>query len=188
MFVMDTATTRARVAALRAEGRSYREICSELGLSKATVAYHARRIGTPVDEKAARRYDWPAIQRAYDGGLTVRQCADRFGFCLASWHAAVNRGAVEARPTRLTLDELLIDGRRGTNRRDLKLRLIEAGLKEDKCEGCGLVEWQGERLRPQLHHVNGEKYDNRLENLQLLCPNCHALTPNWGGRNRKRSG
>jgi DNA-binding CsgD family transcriptional regulator len=75
---------RERIRELRDQGLSYKEIGDELGLTKPTVAYHVRRLGVPADEKASRRYDWKAIQAAYDSGLTVRQCAARFGFCLAS--------------------------------------------------------------------------------------------------------
>ena len=61
----------------------------------------------------------------------------------------------------------------------LKKRLIEAGLKEHKCEICGNTgEWQGKRLTLQVHHINGNHRDNRIENLQILCPNCHSQTNN----------
>lgn len=66
----------------------------------------------------------------------------------------------------------------------LKTRLIKAGLKEDKCEVCGL---EGGDVVLELHHINGDHYDNRLENLQVLCPNCHSKTDNFRGRNSKRS-
>lgn len=62
----------------------------------------------------------------------------------------------------------------------LKKRLINEGLKENKCECCGICE---ENLVLELHHINGNHYDNRLENLQILCPNCHSKTNNFRGRN-----
>ncbi|MGH2920060.1 MAG: HNH endonuclease signature motif containing protein [Solirubrobacteraceae bacterium] len=60
---------------------------------------------------------------------------------------------------------------------------MKAGLKEERCESCGLAEWRGQSLRVTLHHINGDGYDNRLENLAFLCPNCHSQTPNFSGRN-----
>lgn len=63
----------------------------------------------------------------------------------------------------------------------LRERLINAGLKENKCEICG----HSENL--ELHHINGDHYDNRLENLQILCPNCHAKTDNFRGRNSNKN-
>jgi 5-methylcytosine-specific restriction endonuclease McrA len=63
---------------------------------------------------------------------------------------------------------------------------VAAGLKDERCERCGLTDWRGQPLSLALHHVNGDGADNRLENLQLLCPNCHSQTPNFAGRNRGR--
>lgn len=67
----------------------------------------------------------------------------------------------------------------------LKLLLWENGLKEKKCEQCSLSEWQGVPIPLELDHINGTKHDNRIENLRVLCPNCHALTPTYRGKNKK---
>ena len=50
------------------------------------------------------------------------------------------------------------------------------------CEQCGLSEWLGQDIPLEIHHINGINTDNRLDNLILLCPNCHALTDNYRGR------
>ena len=65
----------------------------------------------------------------------------------------------------------------------LKIRLLKEGIKEHKCEKCGNSKWLGQEIPLELHHINGDNLDNRLENLQLLCPNCHALTDNYRGHN-----
>ena len=177
--------TQRRVKALLDEGRSNAEVAQALSLSKSTVSYHARMLGVPADELFARRVDWSRVQRAHDAGLSVRACAETFGFHKGSWHKAVQRGDIVPRDWRIPLAELLVTGRK-TNRGHLKSRLITAGLKENRCEECGLTEWRGRPFNMQLHHINGDGADNRLENLSLLCANCHAQTDTWGGRNTPR--
>lgn len=58
-------------------------------------------------------------------------------------------------------------------------------LRGRKCECCGLDKWLDEPINLEIHHLNGIRTDNRLENLQLLCPNCHSYTGNWRGRKPK---
>lgn len=60
-------------------------------------------------------------------------------------------------------------------------------LRGHRCENCNLEKWQNEIIPLEIHHIDGDKLNNELENLQLLCPNCHALTNNWRGKNIKRT-
>jgi hypothetical protein len=60
----------------------------------------------------------------------------------------------------------------------LRKKLIEDGLKPDKCEKCGLNEWLGQKIPLELHHKDGNRFNNDITNLEINCPNCHSLTPN----------
>ena len=59
----------------------------------------------------------------------------------------------------------------------LKEKLLIDGLKERRCEKCGLDSWLNGPIPLELHHKDGNHYNNAFENLQILCPNCHALEP-----------
>lgn len=58
-------------------------------------------------------------------------------------------------------------------------------LRGWKCENCGLTEWQGQKAPLEVHHIDGDELNSVLGNLQVLCPNCHALTNNYKGKNQK---
>lgn len=79
------------------------------------------------------------------------------------------------------ISDILIENSGWSSHR-LKLRLFKEGVKEKVCERCKRTEWEGFEIPLELHHKNGNHYDNRLENLEILCPNCHALTDNYSGR------
>ena len=86
----------------------------------------------------------------------------------------------------LPLEEILVENKSYNSSR-LKTRLIRSGLKEDKCELCGCKnEWNGKPLILQLDHINGNHYDNRLENLRILCPNCHSQTETFSNKRDRR--
>lgn len=82
------------------------------------------------------------------------------------------------------LEEILIEKSTYTNTFRLKRRLLKAGLLLNKCYICSINEWLGKKLVLQLDHMNGDHFDNRIENLRLLCPNCHSQTETFAGKNK----
>jgi len=78
----------------------------------------------------------------------------------------------------IPLSEILVENSTYTNIARLKIRLLREGILEAKCyaKDCGLIQWKGKAISLQLNHINGYKHDHRIENLRLLCPNCHSQT------------
>lgn len=136
-----------------------------------------------VQADQRKRYDWAKVQAYYDECHSYRECRQRFGFSAAAWEKARKRGEIRARPLGMPLEELQL---RGVSRYNVKVRLLRAGLLKNECAVCGLIEWRGVPLSLHIDHVNGVKDDHRLENLRMLCPNCHSQTPTYGGKNAKR--
>lgn len=80
----------------------------------------------------------------------------------------------------------ILDGKYpGYSTSHLHNKLIKEGIKEYKCEKCGNSEWFGQRLPIELHHIDGNHNNNRLENLIFLCPNCHSITDNFKSKKMK---
>lgn len=72
------------------------------------------------------------------------------------------------------LNEIFISNS-GWSSHNIRLKLFKENIKEKKCEQCGRTTWEGVDIPLELHHINGIHTDNRLSNLKILCPNCHAL-------------
>ena len=156
-----------------------------------------RRTWSDDDLRAAvaDNMSYAAVLRALgytpSGGMHryIRSCINELGVDTSHFHGqAWSRGrrfGPGSRPV-TPLEDILVRNSTYRSTASLRKRLIKAGLKQNRCELCGLSEWMGQPLPLALDHINGDPTDNRLENLRIVCPNCHALTDTWCARNRKR--
>tara|TARA_B100000768_G_C11133253_1_gene312730 strand:- start:299 stop:730 length:432 start_codon:yes stop_codon:yes gene_type:complete len=65
----------------------------------------------------------------------------------------------------------------------LRIRLIKEGIKEHECESCGIKDWNNNPISLELDHIDGDRTNHSLDNLRILCPNCHSQTSTYRGRN-----
>ena len=101
----------------------------------------------------------------------MTECMHVFGFSRNAWWDAIRRGVIIPRPRLEPIENVLSRGRKRT-RHHVKLRLLSAGLKEERCEWCGLSEWRGSPLAFELHHINASAMRWRAA----------ARSPRWGTR------
>ncbi len=96
------------------------------------------------------------------------------------------RPGVRGPNQRYTLDTIFCE--HSTFQRSALLKVIlREGYRERRCESCHRNTWLGKLITIEVDHINGVNDDHRLENLRLLCPNCHSLTPTWRGRANRGS-
>lgn len=87
---------------------------------------------------------------------------------------------------KMSLSEILVKDSTYRTTSRIKKRMIKEGMFEEKCYKCGITEWLGMPAPLELEHINGINTDHRKENLTLLCPNCHAQTETYRGKNKKK--
>ena len=150
-----------------------------------------------------RRYDEAQVREAVASSASLSQALTKLGlrpaggnhrtlkklieqYGIATAHLDPNWSLrAQRRRTAIPLAEILTECS-DYHRGHLKRRLYEAGLKERKCELCGLGEnWRGGHMALILDHINGVANDNRLENLRIVCPNCAATLETHCGRKNK---
>jgi len=119
---------------------------------------------------------------------TVKQRIKQFNLDTKHWQDGRKRQGwakgkkFPNRPKTPLKDILVSDSSYQSNK--LRKRLIKENIFEERCYNCGLTEWQGYKIPLELEHKNGNNRDHRIDNLTLLCPNCHAFTDTYRGRNK----
>lgn len=140
------------------QSRSYRQVLQRLGLKEAGGNY-----------EQVKKY-------VRESGVDVGHFTGKL------W----NKGLTGLKKASLPLQDILVQGSFFQSHK-LKNRLYKAGLKKPHCELCGWHRVSADgRLPLELDHINGDRHDNRLQNLQILCPNCHSLQPTHRGRNIRK--
>lgn len=111
---------------------------------------------------------------------TINPVLERLGIEYAGNQSG--KGTSKASKKTMNLMEYLAESK-DIQSNKVRKKLLEEGYKEHKCECCGLTEWLGEPIPLELHHIDGDHHHNELSNYQLLCPNCHAKTDSYRGKN-----
>ena len=89
------------------------------------------------------------------------------------------------RKPKMTLEDYL-ENSEDIQTNKVRKKILEEGLKPHRCECCGLEQWMGKPIPLELHHKDGDRHHNELENYELLCPNCHAFTDSYRGKNSRK--
>ncbi len=87
---------------------------------------------------------------------------------------------------KIPIEEIVVEGKYPRYQSyKLKQRLLNENIKINKCDECGIENWNGKTLNIELHHIDGNRSNHLLENLAMLCPNCHSQTDTFRAKNKK---
>jgi 5-methylcytosine-specific restriction endonuclease McrA len=132
------------------------------------------------------------IKEAYEKYETLHMASAELGMTTVSlWRRAKKIGLAwrdknyrSVTPQKIPTNEILEGKHPYYQTLKLKKRLIKEGIKENKCEICGITEWNSKTISMQLDHIDGNSHNHKLDNLRMTCPNCHSQTETYCGKNK----
>lgn len=139
-------------------------------------------------ENISELIDKARIRKSGASYEIIKSMIARFNVDISHFRSGVRCSAYKrSMAKRFNLDEALKVHDRPRPSHGLKLRLIKEGLLNEICSQCNLgPDWNGNKLSLQLDHINGNRCDDRIENLRILCPNCHSQTNTFGTKIRAK--
>lgn len=205
---MKTSYTKDQLIQAVKTSRNFAQVRSKLGLkSDSTVSIRKYIDLFVIDTSHFSKYKWTieVFKETVKHSASIAQALDKMGLCMTgNAYKHFKKCTIELgidtshftgqahlrgkrhnwSKSKIPLEKCLVeDSGYGTSR--LRQRLIAANMLEAKCSWCGITEWRGKAAPLELDHINGINNDHRIENLRILCPNCHAQTPTHAGRNNR---
>ena len=185
-------------------GTSLRKIALAEGCSYTTVRYWVKRHGLRHPGRNIEKRSWTDSQLidAVASSIYLSDVIKKLGLKVSPGnytilHKHIKRLGISTKhfappgtrsdripPHEMTDDEVFCRGSTAS-RANAKRRLINKRLVEYKCSICSIKKWRGEYISLSLDHINGVNNDNRIQNLRLLCPNCHSQTDTFCSKNPK---
>ena len=152
-----------------------------------------------------KKYSLTQLQEAVASSVSIRQCLQKlnvaaYGGNYHGFHKAVKFYNIDTSHftgmnltgrrlplRRKKLDDYLVNNSQIGSFK-LKKYLLEENVFQPVCSSCSLTTWLTGKIPLELDHIDGNNSNNQLSNLRLLCPNCHALTDTYRGKNKKNDG
>jgi hypothetical protein len=119
---------------------------------------------------------------------TFRVHAKRLGVFFTNQSGKGNKKCRKNGSGKFSLTEIL-EGKHPTYQSNkLRMRLFSENIKEEKCEICGIKEWLNKKISLEVDHIDGNRYNHKIDNLRIICPNCHSQTETYRGKNKSGNG
>lgn len=196
---------RDNILKLREKGKTYNEICKELNCTKSLVSYYCNPNRYDIqknNERESSKIEYEErICEIIKNSQNINQVCKSIGKrptnnnylfvekIIKKYNIDISHFCNDFKQIKrhkpYTKEEIFCENS-PISTSSLLLNIIKYNIKEYKCECCGNIEWLGKKIPLQTHHINGDNTDNRIENLQLLCPNCHAQTDNYCGKGKRK--
>lgn len=197
-----------KILELREKGYTTNQITAELGITKGKVCYVVskrfkeaqkhkkdRDIAEKEFEELVKKYlpisnslnnlcNYLGLKGVEGYYNKIRRIITKFNLSTEHFGTIqVRENKGRNKYTAMSNEEFFVKDKKRSGKQAIK-RLLDSGICEYKCGICGIEDWMGKPLSFHLHHLNGKHTDNRIENLQLLCPNCHSQTENYAKGNK----
>lgn len=195
-----------KVLELHNNGLSYNQIAKSLNMNKSTVAYYIKRFDNEkylhnkeIKDKQRLEYEQIVCNVFLEQKNLYRTCIflnkrptnTNYKYImdiLNRYNISIDNVVYDKPKKRQKLDykDIFKENSSLKNSSHLKDYIIKYNLKEEQCEECGITTWNNKKITLQVHHINGNNTDNRIENLKILCPNCHSQTENFCAKKIKK--
>lgn len=129
------------------------------------------------------------LEKVINESLSMREAANKLNMSFSTFKRKAkefglyktNQSGLGIIKSNKTIEDVL-SGKTHMKSTELRKRLVKEGYLENKCSICSLEKWNGLKIVLELDHIDGNNKNNSLDNLRILCPNCHSQTPTFRGR------